>query len=441
MKVLIVDDDSDIRDIIEFTFNCEIEAEFSHAGSGNEAIKFLEQNNDVNLIICDYNMPEGNGGDVYTYLLENNRDLPFAFCSSEHSKDHDEFNDKKYLLGDITKPYIYEGIQKIIESYNHLENKTEEIHKNKNDYLEVNLDILIKAQHVPCDVFIQLGDKKIIKVLNEKDPFTQDELKKYTDKGLQSLLILREKAPDLICHVVGKIEKILSDETIEAEEKVFDAHSVIMSTVAHLGLSEKVIRATASSVDFALETFAQSKGFKSIEKHIFGSPNEYLTSHSIAVSFISVAILKNTNWDTPDTRNKLVLAGFLHDATIRDPALSESIFETESRLLSVKSHPEDVQKLLGKLKNVPMDLDRILIEHHERPEGGGFPKGISGKQIHPLSSVFIFSHDIVDILFELQSKNEEVNEVSIQMKMKIDDYSIGNFEKCYDAFLKTKIFK
>ena len=45
ISILIVDDEEDIRDIISFTFEVEVEAEFSYASSGNEAIKFIEEKN------------------------------------------------------------------------------------------------------------------------------------------------------------------------------------------------------------------------------------------------------------------------------------------------------------------------------------------------------------------------------------------------------------
>jgi response regulator RpfG family c-di-GMP phosphodiesterase len=441
MKVLIIDDDSDIRDIIEFTFSCEVEADFVHANSGNEAIKIIKNSKDLDLIICDYNMPDGNGGDVYSFLIENNIEIPYAFCSSESSKDHKAFDNQKLLLGDITKPYIFEGIQKIIDNYNHGDFKKEKIHKNKSDYICVHLDILLKAKSLPCDIYLELNNQKIIKILNENDSFTSEEYEKYKDKGLSSLLILREKAVVLINYLVHRIEAILIDDSRKSEDKILDVHSVIMSTVAHLGLSEKVVRAAAASVEFALKAFEQSPQFKALESHIFGNPKHYLTTHSIALAFISVAILKNTSWDTPDTRNKLVLAAFLHDATIRDPMLSESLFDEDPKLLTVKEHPIEVQEILKKLKNIPPDLDRILLEHHERPQGTGFPKGLTGSQLHPLSSIFIFSHDIVDHIFKLQENGVKLTEANIQSEIIIDDYSIGNFEKCYNAFLKTTIFK
>ena len=106
MKILIVDDDHDIREIMMFTYDNEVDAEFLFAGDGKEAISKLESEPDIDLIVCDYNMPVSNGGDVYIYLLENKMNIPYVFCSSENIKDHHEFLDNHLVISEIKKPNI-----------------------------------------------------------------------------------------------------------------------------------------------------------------------------------------------------------------------------------------------------------------------------------------------------------------------------------------------
>ena len=152
MKILIVDDDNDIRDILEFTFSCEVEADFVQAASGNEAIKII-QNEKIDLIICDYNMPDGNGGDVYKFLIETGNPLPYVFCSSEHADEHDEFNTGGNLICEITKPYIFEGVQATILAFNSLDGKEGTLIESAVDYSSVSLDILLKFKILPCDFY------------------------------------------------------------------------------------------------------------------------------------------------------------------------------------------------------------------------------------------------------------------------------------------------
>lgn len=440
MKVLIVDDDKDIRDIIEFTFSCEVESDFVHAESGNKAIELIKDSSDLDLIICDFNMPDGNGGDVYRFLLENENALPFVFCSSDYAQDHDDFSNKKNLIGEITKPYIYDGVQKVIENYNQLDKTDEPLAKNDSPYLNVGLDLLLRSKHLPCDLYVKLNNGKVLKMLNANDEFTSEEYDKYSAKGIEHLLIKKDDSQAYIQSVCDDVMKILEDDSASGESKVFDTHSIIMTAVSQLGISENVVRAASRSVDYAIHFFQKNKDFKKLEKHIFQSSGNYLTKHSVAVAFIVAAILKKSKWDSPETRNKLVLAGFLHDASIRVPEFDESFFSEENDLLTLKDHPTEVLDLINKIKNIPPDLDRILLEHHERPDGSGYPRKLSGSQVHPLSSVFILAHDVVDTIFKMQLENKDLTDENLQNEIKDESYQNGHFKKSLEAFRATRLF-
>ena len=441
MKILIVDDDKDIRDIIEFTLSCDIESDFIHAESGNSAIEIIKETSDLDLVICDYNMPDGNGGVVYRYLLESENPLPFVFCSSDFSQDHDDFIDKKNLLDEITKPYIYDGVQKVIESFSNLDKVEEGLTKNDSPYINIGLDLLLRSKILPCPLFVKLSSGKILKMLNEGEQFTSEEYDKYSTKGVEYLLIEKEQGQKYIEAICDDVMKILEDKTTSEESKVFDAHSIIMKTVSQLGLSETVVKAASRGVDFALHFFQDNQDFKKLEKHIFQASGNYLTKHSVALSFIAAAILKNSTWNSPETRNKLVLAGFLHDATIRTTNFNESYFSDDNDLLSLKEHPTEVLDLINKVKNLPPDLDRILLEHHERPDGSGYPRKLSASQIHPLSSVFILAHDVVDTIFKLQLENIKISDEILQKEIFDETYGLGHFKKSLEAFRKTKLFE
>ena len=65
-KVLIVDDSKAIREI-EKKYLEEIGFEVLEAGNGKEALKVLEENPDIKLILLDWHMPVMNG---YEFLLK-----------------------------------------------------------------------------------------------------------------------------------------------------------------------------------------------------------------------------------------------------------------------------------------------------------------------------------------------------------------------------------
>lgn len=76
-KVLVVDDDLDILEIIEIVVS-QPDIESVSASSVDEAIRKLEEHGDFNLILTDYSMPSKNADELIGYVRNSERlkDLP-----------------------------------------------------------------------------------------------------------------------------------------------------------------------------------------------------------------------------------------------------------------------------------------------------------------------------------------------------------------------------
>jgi response regulator RpfG family c-di-GMP phosphodiesterase len=447
MNVLIVDDEEEIREILTFTLETEISADFIYAESGQEAIKKISEIDNLDLIICDYNMPNGNGETVYKYLLDNNITLPYVLCSSSKKEEFDVFNDEGPFLFEITKPYVYEGVSEMLKKYEQFR-KSENINKapvskNETGYSTISLELLQLFPQIPSDIFVKISDMKMVKVINAGDHITAEEVEKYKKKKIKRLLIKKNEAKLYLDVLFKRIDDLLENEDSIDEDKVLDIHSVIMDTVRTLGLCPQIIRATEKSVEFAVNLFEKNKSFEDISKHIFGNKRNYLTKHSIALAYISTGILAKLPWDSPETRNKLVMASFLHDASIKEQDFNESEVDEDDpdTLLTFKSHPSETVSVLKQFDALPPDVDTIILEHHERPDGSGFPKQLSADQIKPLSSIFIFAHDIVDIIFHLEKDGKKPAKDIVIDSLDKDLYDTKNFKKSYEALSKIKLFK
>ncbi len=82
-KILIVDDEDSIREILRHLIAPHFKIEILEAISGNSAIKKLNESKDVGLVICDYRMPDGNGGAVYEFIKEKELLIPFVMMSTD----------------------------------------------------------------------------------------------------------------------------------------------------------------------------------------------------------------------------------------------------------------------------------------------------------------------------------------------------------------------
>jgi hypothetical protein len=77
------------------------------------------------------------------------------------------------------------------------------------------------------------------------------------------------------------------------------------------------------------------------------------------------------------------------------------------------------------------------LEHHERPDGTGFPRGLFHHQIAPLSALFIIAHDLLG--YFLQKGKDTNMEEFIDTRAGL--YTQGMFKKIFKAIEKDYMDK
>ena len=82
LKVLIVDDSAEIRDISKFYFESIGDFSFLSASSAAEAIAIIEKNPDIDAVFSDYHMPDGDGVVVLKYLRKSSQ-APFLLHTGD----------------------------------------------------------------------------------------------------------------------------------------------------------------------------------------------------------------------------------------------------------------------------------------------------------------------------------------------------------------------
>ncbi len=102
---------------------------------------------------------------------------------------------------------------------------------------------------------------------------------------------------------------------------------------------------------------------------------------------------------TGDAVERIRIAGLVHD--IGKIGVPEAILRKPGRLTddevrSMKSHPEIGHRILQDIKQLADVLPGVL-HHHERFDGKGYPKGLSGEGI-PLSARIIALADSFDAM-------------------------------------------
>jgi len=112
------------------------------------------------------------------------------------------------------------------------------------------------------------------------------------------------------------------------------------------------------------------------------SAEDYLYNHMVNVMIMSVDVGLGLGCNKSQLA-ELGLAAFLHDigmVTVRDIALQPRQL-TEEEYNKIKEHPVYGVNILSKLKGFPQAIAHAIQEHHERINGGGYPKGLKDEEI------------------------------------------------------------
>lgn len=116
--------------------------------------------------------------------------------------------------------------------------------------------------------------------------------------------------------------------------------------------------------------------------------DNYTKNHCERVTRYSLAIAKKMELSQEEIKN-LEFAGLLHDIgkiVIPDEIINKSGKLTEEEYCIIKKHPEIGHEILKDMDFLDLS-SKVLLQHHERVDGKGYPYGLSGDRINKLSKI------------------------------------------------------
>ena len=108
----------------------------------------------------------------------------------------------------------------------------------------------------------------------------------------------------------------------------------------------------------------------------------YTAGHQERVASLSDAIAREMGLSS-EQREGLILAAVIHDIgkiTVPAEILSKTGRLNELEFKMIQTHPEVAYEILKPIE-FPWPIARIVLQHHERMDGSGYPHGISGEEI------------------------------------------------------------
>jgi len=190
-----------------------------------------------------------------------------------------------------------------------------------------------------------------------------------------------------LCIYASAANAFDDEEVLLLEELANDLAYGIVTLRARIEQSQHatILR---QSLEQSIETIADTVGAR----------DPYTAGHQRRVAELATAIAREM--DLPEDQvNGIHLAAIIHDlGKIHVPAeiLSKPGRLTDIELMLVRTHPQDGYDILKNVK-FPWPIAEIILQHHEKLDGSGYPQGLKGEQILPESRILTVA-DIVEAM-------------------------------------------
>ena len=162
--------------------------------------------------------------------------------------------------------------------------------------------------------------------------------------------------------------------------------------------------------------------------------DEYTYQHSVDVGVLAAQLAKNLGWDAKKV-NMTAQSGILHDiGKKRVPLeiLNKPGRLTDEEFAIMKLHPVYAYKELMGIREMPNAIKLGAFEHHEKLNGKGYPRGLSGNEISDIAQVLA----IADVYDALTSKRAYKDGMSSARAVGIMSEMMDGFnQKYFVAFL------
>lgn len=315
--------------------------------------------------------------------------------------------------------------------------------REESEYILVRPDFLPSMGPLESTVYAQVIDGHYVPVFNKGDVVERVEIEKFLEaKKLTHFYFRREDCSKMLGNRQQELDSALSKDPMDqetVEKAVIQGQNLVRDVVSSMGFTPEAQRVAVSSVSATIKLMGSKPKLSMILADLKSKDGNYLTAHSLMLGKAACALAYKIGWTSNTTYFKLTLAAFLHDLPLNDDRLamvfsldkaSESGHFSPDELKEIRMHSTKAAEHARSMSEVPSDVEHIVAQHHERPDGTGFPRGLNAKFITPLSALFIIAQDLM--IYSQSFKGKEVSLASYFEAREVY-FSNGVFRKIFTA--------
>ena len=389
-----------------------------------------------------------NAYDFFLAWIENHVEQPIIIA------DKGNFSFKPFLIRDnIFKGDLaacYQEIKNILSVMSPTDVSTTAC-----EFVQINISTLEHFGLLENDIYIELKTGRKLKIFSKGDRLTKEDIKRYVQKGIYQLFFKTNEIESTVLKIEQNLNDLVKDPNDQnlAEQKVDIPVAPKVKTISDI-IKEKYIDAP---MDFnfpfniekvhvytlkqvakdILETYMTHEMIAQSLLKLADAPStyQYVKKRIGYMSNILLAISKELEWETKSVIERFVYASLIHDIILFDRLdLLKLQYNEDCETLSASdktlflSHPKEAVLIVKYDRFAPPNVDSIILQHHERLDGNGFPEGLNKHKISPYSAAFIMAINFSQYILDFPNWNIK------EYLLLIDaEYKGGNFVKPFHA--------
>ncbi len=482
LKVLIVDDEEQVRQTLSSYLDALDGFDVYVAGDALEGLKTVENNGGMDCVLADINMPGMDGIEFVKRLKGIDRTIVATIITGQPSMDIIVKAMRAGASDFLSKPFKFDQFRVAVERMVRerkilLENRflAEEVKIKKTlERMNAQLEKKIREQAILFTISDALGKTRSTQDLYQK---VVDLARTLTEAEQSRFWVVHHERGELL--LVGSsgpddptLERIsLNNKELPWVQVALDALPVIISgrkgngngnREAENPMREQVIvpftireevfgvlsvagisngRTLGEEALFLLHLLAQRASltvenlllYDSITLNLHATlralvrsleaKDPYTKLHSERVTGLALHIAKIMGCSS-DELDSLRFAGHLHDIGkigIRDQILMKPGKLTKKEYEIIKTHPVIGEEIVSHLGLLPLEKS-IIRHHHERWDGGGYPDGLKGLEIPGCSRIL----SVADTFDAITTRRPYRDAVPVEMAMEEIEKNAGS---------------
>lgn len=208
--------------------------------------------------------------------------------------------------------------------------------------------------------------------------------------GVRVLYVQAGSRDEFYLFLESNLSRILDQPKISKAEKtqiLYETSQSVVSQIFNRPYSPEGLKRSVSLIKNSIDYLKNQENFQDLMKMASTDFSEY--THAIQTAAYSICLARQSGFSSFNDLSAIGIGSLLHD--IGKSKIDRKILEKKEPLAAdelheLRRHPEFGYEILRKTRAIPEQAEMIVLQHHERPGGKGYPYSL-GQEISQFSSI------------------------------------------------------